>query len=258
MKEVPRAQGAEHGLSAKDSEADLDGAGLRASNHEAPESAPDMATPTPAEEAAAALDAPSSRRRRSSQSLRRKIEKSRRVILVQRIAMIAIASALIIGSALTANSMRSSSQREIALRRQLIEVERQQAADQATISALEGQVGELVAGRIPGLAPLTFDRVLRLEHEYARSITFTRIRVDHVEQFEFQLVMENNRSPLIEPKLDVVLFDRLGFELSRQHIGQDIEMGVDGFEGLRRGEVRSHAAVFAIPESDRPAYFLVR
>jgi hypothetical protein len=124
----------------------------------------------------------------------------------------------------------------------------QLAAATSDLDVARREVDALVSERIPGLIAFRVEEPLAVDTPYVREFSFKPTN-SFGSVHEAKLVMENNSGTLINPSLDVVLFDEVGVEISRAEI-------VNGDrDALRADEIRTFFASLEIPEGRTPRYF---
>ncbi len=124
------------------------------------------------------------------------------------------------------------------------------------VAALEAEIADLVRGRLPGLKPLEFDKVIPIEKKYVRNIIFTLIGTESDHRYEYKLTLKNDGLTGVHPIVRVIFFDHLGIQLGDSTIGVDKD-NVPTLDILERGEVRSYTKVVQLPDGKQPRYFKV-
>ncbi|MGD2084365.1 MAG: hypothetical protein PVF91_15495 [Chromatiales bacterium] len=121
-----------------------------------------------------------------------------------------------------------------------------------TIAQLNDEVLALSQGRIPGLRPIQFDQVLRVDKEYVKNLVFSITRKGADNTYEFKMVMHNQGPDIVQPSGSVALFDRAGLQLGITEFKK-----VDGSLFLAPGETRSYYDKIELARSGRPAYYML-
>ncbi len=124
------------------------------------------------------------------------------------------------------------------------------------VASLEAEIAELVQGRLPGLKPLQFDKVIPIKKKYVRNIIFTLIGTESDHRYEYKLTLKNDGLTGVHPIVRVIFFDHLGIQLGDSTIGVDKD-NVPTLDILERGEVRSYTKVVQLPDGKQPRYFKV-
>ncbi len=124
------------------------------------------------------------------------------------------------------------------------------------VASLEAEIAELVKGRLPGLKPLEFDKVIPIDKQYVRNIIFTLIGTEEDRSYEYKLTLKNNNLTAVHPIVRVIFFDHLGIQMGHSTIGVD-EDNVPTLDVLERGEVRSYTKVVSLPDGRQPRYFKI-
>lgn len=119
------------------------------------------------------------------------------------------------------------------------------------LDAARAELALLVAGRIPGLLPLALDVVIPIGEAYIRNASFTRVEEAGVPGYEYKLLLENDSELMVQPLLDLVIFDGVGIEIGRARIGGN---GPDD-KALFPGASRSYAGALALLPGSEPAWF---
>jgi hypothetical protein len=126
----------------------------------------------------------------------------------------------------------------------------QLAAATAGLEESRRAVDSLVMDRIPGLSPFRVGEPLSVDMPFVRELSF-KPAAPPVSGHECKLVIENDSSSDIRPKLSVLLFDDLGIQVARAQL-------TDGArDELRVDEIRSFFGDVEIPEGRVPHYFLL-
>lgn len=119
------------------------------------------------------------------------------------------------------------------------------------LDAARAELALLVAGRIPGLLPLALDAVIPIGDDYVRNASFTRVEEAGIPGYEYKLLLQNGSDVMVQPQLDLVIFDRVGVEIGRAQIG-----GSDPDEKpLFPGASRSYSGALALSPGTQPAWF---
>lgn len=124
------------------------------------------------------------------------------------------------------------------------------------VASLEAEIAELVQGRLPGLKPLEFDKVIPVKKKYVRNIIFTLIGTEDDHSYEYKLTLKNDGLTAVHPIVRVIFFDHLGIQMGYSTIGVD-EDNVPTLDVLERGEVRSYTKVVNLPNGRQPRYFKI-
>lgn len=111
-------------------------------------------------------------------------------------------------------------------------------------------VDSLVMGRIPGLLPFRVDETLSVDTPFVRELSFKQA-APPVSGLECKVVVENDSSADIRPRLSVLLFDDVGIQLARAQLTDGVR------DELRADEIRSFFAELEIEDGETPSYFLV-
>jgi hypothetical protein len=204
------------------------------------------------------VDHRSSRRRRSMNSIVRKLERATRTIRYQRIVMVMLAGIAVLILVVTVGISTSAGKKErdmeFRLNRKDIEITKLRVTVEEQRESIKGFVNE----RLPGLIDMEFDRVFEVDHPYVRTIAFTNVRTKQKGGYEFRIVLENQRAPIVAPAVDIILFGALGLEIDRRKLRVDRGVNTIEIEILSRGDVRSYVDSFNVQPDAAPAYFLVR
>ena len=124
------------------------------------------------------------------------------------------------------------------------------------VARLEAEVADLVQGRLPGLKPLEFDKVIPIDKKYVRNVIFTLIGTEDDHRYEYKLTLKNDGLTGVHPIVRVIFFDHLGIQLGDSTIGVDRD-NVPTLDILERGEVRSYNKVVQLPDGKQPRYFKI-
>lgn len=161
----------------------------------------------------------------------------------------AILFAACTGLAFWALQLQTTSQVSVARQQEEIRsLSTQLAASTNDLDVARREVDALVSERIPGLLAFRVDEPLAVDTPNVREFSFKSAN-SFGSVHEAKLVMENDGDALINPTLDVVLFDEVGVEIARAEI-------VNGDrDALRADEIRTFFAKLDTPEGRVPRYF---
>jgi hypothetical protein len=126
----------------------------------------------------------------------------------------------------------------------------QLAAATAGLEESRRAVDTLVMDRIPGLLPFRSGEPLSVDMPFVRELSF-KPATPPVSGHECKLVIENDSSSDIRPKLSVLLFDDVGIQVARAQLTDGVR------DELRVDEIRSFFGDVEIPEGQVPRYFLL-
>ena len=115
----------------------------------------------------------------------------------------------------------------------------------------------LVQGRIPGLAPLIYDEIITTDNKYIRNIIFTMVKNGNKETYEYRLVMHNDTLSVINPMVEILLFNDIGIQIGLAHVEHSNASTGTGRSSLDPGEVRSYTATINLIRDEEPHYFLL-
>jgi hypothetical protein len=115
----------------------------------------------------------------------------------------------------------------------------------------------LVQARIPGLLPITFDETITPENTYVRNIIFTMVRNGQKETYEYRLVLQNDTLSVIQPIVEIMLFNDVGIQIGQARVEQKHASVASGRTALDPGEVRSYTAPINLIRNEEPHYFLL-
>jgi hypothetical protein len=126
----------------------------------------------------------------------------------------------------------------------------QLAAATAGLEESRRAVDALVMDRIPGLLPFRSGEPLSVDMPFVRELSF-KPAAPPVSGHECKLVIENDSSSGIRPKLSVLLFDDVGIQMARAQLTDGVR------DELRVDEIRSFFGDVEIPDGQVPRYFLL-
>ncbi|MCP3868601.1 MAG: hypothetical protein GY703_10985 [Gammaproteobacteria bacterium] len=124
------------------------------------------------------------------------------------------------------------------------------------VAQLERENAQLVKGKLPGLIPLLIDEVLPVQKKYVRDIVFTQAGKGDNKRLEYRVILDNQSSDAVQPKVEVLMFDQNGVQIGYSRLTSE-KNPTKPPRVLDVGETRSHAARLTFTWSDNPAYFLV-
>ncbi|QSA96479.1 hypothetical protein [Methylococcus sp. EFPC2] len=125
------------------------------------------------------------------------------------------------------------------------------------LEKLREEVEALVSGRLPHLSRLELDKVVPLNKEYVKNVTFSVAGTSKEQHHEFKMVMHNSGLLAVHPRVDVLFFNEVGLQIGVSPIGIHKD-GTPTLDMLERGEIRSFGGVVEVVENERPVYFMVR
>jgi hypothetical protein len=200
----------------------------------------------------------SSKRRRSQ--TRKNLERAMRAVRYLRSALVGLVGVIVLIVWVAVGIRDNADNKERDMEYQLNQKDIEIVKLRSTVEEQKASIESFVLGRLPGLTDLRFDRVFEVDHPYVRNITFTNVRTDKSNEYEFRIVLENDSSStmIATPVIDVILFDKLGLETNRRKLSNGSGMNVIKIESLRPGDVRSYVDSFIVLADAKPAYFLVR
>lgn len=144
----------------------------------------------------------------------------------------------------------SLSRENAELTRSMREAQRELEPLRKEVVQLREDLKALVEKRLPRMMPLEFDKVIALDERYVKNISFTLMKKDQEQSYEYKIVLQNDSLSTVEPDLRVYLFNRSGLQVGMSQIRGDASMGL--------GEVRSYTRVIETEPEEEPAYFMVR
>ncbi len=109
------------------------------------------------------------------------------------------------------------------------------------LQKLRVDLEELIRGKLPRLRKLEYDRVLSLDDQYLKNITFTEIVNRDRRNHEYKLVVQNNTSAPLWPEIQLLVFNELGIQVGNAEIGTRQPNALKA-GSLGVGEVRSYTA----------------
>ena len=139
------------------------------------------------------------------------------------------------------------------LRQMVTDMDRAVAEAEARTEALEAQRDVLLAGRIPGLRVLDYDRTLYFDTGYVKNVLFTLTGSDEARSYEFTAKLENARGSVLWPEVEIVLFDERGVQVGRTLIGAP--PGTETARPLAPAETRRFHGQVAVAAGAVPRYF---
>ena len=126
------------------------------------------------------------------------------------------------------------------------------------IETLQAQRDVLVGESIPGLQPLTLDETIPIENSYLRYIVFTLTAREGRPEYEFTVVLQNNRRGEVVPDVSVRLFNKVGIQIGAGQIHLEALAFSTGSPTLAPGEVQSYSGNIEMTDPNEPAYYLLQ
>ncbi len=192
-----------------------------------------------------------------TRSLHRRRTWSRRsrllLILVLVLVLINFFTALLLGT-----QVYTLSDQNQTLRGTLAQTEKQLHQIAPELHKLRADLDTLTRGKLPNLHRLEYDRVVPLDKQYLKNITFTEMVNNDHRSHEYRLVLQNNTGIPLWPQIQLLIFDALGIQVGSAEIGTRQPNALKaGHLGV--GEVRSYAAVIELADKKAvPTYFMIR
>lgn len=144
------------------------------------------------------------------------------------------------------------------LRSSLVQTEEELHRVTPELQKLRVDLDELIRGKLPRLRKLEYDRVLSLDDQYLKNITFTEIMNRDRRGYEYKLVVQNNTDAPLWPEIQLLIFNELGIQIGSAEIGTRRPNALKA-GSLSVGEVRSYTALVELAEGNAtPAYFMIR
>ncbi len=126
---------------------------------------------------------------------------------------------------------------------------------QTLVDEQQQAMRDLADGRIPGLQPLAFDELIRVNDQYVFSMMFIESGVGTNRRVEYHATLKNGTEELIRPEATLYLFNSVGLQVGESQI-----LGRQGVNArvLQPGETRTASAEIEIPPGETAtAYRLV-
>jgi len=128
---------------------------------------------------------------------------------------------------------------------------------QTHLKKLHEDIKVLVEDRIPNLHRLEFDKTIHLDQKHVRNIIFTLTGVGTDKQYEYRMVLHNDSLNIVNPLVNVFLFDEVGIQLGTTKNSKiDTRSRVE-YGDLRPRETRSYSSKVPLDRNEKPYYFLV-
>lgn len=192
------------------------------------------------------------KRRRSRRSHRRSWSPRSRLLL-------GIVVVLLLFDFFGAIHLYALHQENATLRANLEQSRQELAKLQPEAKRLREDLAQLLQERLPRLKKLEYDQVIPLNDGYLKNITFTRIKDNKFNGYEYKLVLENRTVIKIWPELTVYFFNDSGIQVGASAIGGEGDKSFVPLGSLGPGQTRSYSATLAMQEGDEtPAYFMIK
>lgn len=144
------------------------------------------------------------------------------------------------------------------LRSSLVQTEEELHRVTPELQKLRVDLDALIRGKLPRLRKLEYDRVLPLDDQYLKNITFTEIVNRDNRSHEYKLVVQNNTDAPLWPEIQLLIFNELGIQIGSAEIGTRQPNALKA-GSLGVGEVRSYTALMELADGNAtPAYFMIR
>ncbi len=116
----------------------------------------------------------------------------------------------------------------------------------------------MVEKRIPGLAPLKYNKLMEVNDKYVLSVTFAESGVADSKAIEYHALLKNDTENIVAPHVKIFLFDELGVQTGVATLKKGDATGDVDIAELRPGETRSYNAKIDVDRHADPKYFLVQ
>lgn len=188
--------------------------------------------------------------------LRERLEQAKRTNRLLWIALAGVLALALVG-AVAAGALLLSTRGEARQAGAALDEKTREASElQARLQKVQEDLDTLVRGRLPGVEPLHFDRVIPIEKGYVRNLLFTEIRRGGERRYEYKIVIENRSDALLTPNVRLSLFDRVGVQLGIAEIASTYSITKADLVTLSPREVRSFTAEIELNRPDaEPRYY---
>jgi hypothetical protein len=129
---------------------------------------------------------------------------------------------------------------------------------QTQMAERETALQEMVEKRIPGLRPLEYNKLVKVDDKYVMSITFAELGVADSKAIEYHALLRNDTNNIVLPKVRIFLFDDLGIQTGESALKKADATGDVEIAELRAGETRSYNAKIDMERHAVPRFFLVQ
>ncbi|MGB0720837.1 MAG: hypothetical protein ACPGU7_00445 [Gammaproteobacteria bacterium] len=157
-----------------------------------------------------------SRRGRSNSSRSRRLKelhKCRRGKLFLKLVILVMAVALVMMGGYTRMSTSGDDEALKETQGKLRRKDAEFAALETEMADLRKQMEAIVQGRVPGLNKIVYDRVIDVDDKYLKNVIFTVSRKGSETSYGFNISLHNRSPNVIEPKLDLYLFNDSGLQI---------------------------------------------
>jgi hypothetical protein len=122
----------------------------------------------------------------------------------------------------------------------------------------EAAVQAMVEKRIPGLSLLEYNKVIGLNDKYVQNIRFAEAGTSNSRAIEYHVIVKNDTSDLVSPKVKIFLFDQFGIETGFAKLKSPDRTDDGRSEELQPGETRSYTGRMDIKRQAVSKFFLVQ
>lgn len=195
--------------------------------------------------------ASSRRRSRSSSSKASDYYKIKRQNTFLKLIIVLMVIGLIGGAFYVRAFLNHAEQKYVNVQYKLDKTVAANAKREKDFERIEAQMASLVQGKVPGLNPITYDKVIEVDEKYVKSMIMSVTGKDDKRKYEFTLNLFNHFKNIMQPRVKIFLFDRTGLQigLADLHYMKD--------EVLVPGEKRTVHGQFALHMDNRePAYYI--
>lgn len=136
-------------------------------------------------------------------------------------------------------------------------VERDLERVRGQLEQREAELTALIENRLPGLHPLELDKLIDIEDKYVRNITFAQSGVEDSRALEYHVMVRNDTSGVILPRVKLYLFDEFGLQVGLATLRKQDATTEVALAELRPGETRSYHSQIEIARGSHPKYYLL-
>jgi hypothetical protein len=199
----------------------------------------------------------SARRRRSSKSMSRKYATVKADLRKTRMALAVAVLALGLSWGGVFHIVMSHREDLLVMRNTINQADTRAQRVSDSMAKQKQELAALMQGRIPALRSIEFGTPVTVDLDYVRRVTFNWVVARKSPRIEYDVVLENADRDYLVPELELVIFDRRGFELHTIPVRAGAGGRTVQSMALARGDVRTLRGGLDLDSTARPAHFLV-
>jgi hypothetical protein len=193
-------------------------------------------------------------RHAASRSKARRIRKLTVLVVLLLVALVGVSMGWILAWA----KLRLIESENLTLDVSLRQTSEELQALKARVLERDTALQAMVEKRIPGLAPLEYNKLMDVNDKYVLSVTFAESGVADSKAIEYHALLRNDTDAIVSPHVKIFLFDELGVQAGAVELKKRDATGDVDIAELRPGETRSYNAKIDVDRHATPKFFLIQ